>query len=84
MGLHLRPMSALAQLANRFESEIYLVRADGSRFDCKSPISLMGLVATQGTELILEIKGPDQDEALREILALWETFAQYDEETMNS
>jgi phosphotransferase system HPr (HPr) family protein len=80
-GFHLRPLTAFAQKAGQFQSLIYLCTADAQKFDGKSPISLLGMGADQGTELTLEVHGPDQDAALRELLTFWESLSSLDTET---
>lgn len=80
-GFHLRPLTAFAQKASSFQSRVYLCTADSQKFDAKSPFSLLSMGAEQGTELTLEVQGPDQDEALRELLRMWESLSAYDTET---
>jgi phosphocarrier protein len=69
LGLHMRPMSAFVQTATRFQSKIEVIR-DDYRADGKSMLSLMGLAAEQGTELILEAEGPDGEAALAALVEL--------------
>jgi phosphotransferase system HPr (HPr) family protein len=57
-GLHARPAAKLVELANRFESQIDLVK-QGKRVDAKSIMDLMTLAAEQGSILLLEVRGPD-------------------------
>ena len=68
-GLHLRPISAFAELAKQFQSRV-TVRKDGKAFDGKSPLDMMLLAAVQGTELDLEVAGPDAPDALQRLLDL--------------
>jgi phosphotransferase system HPr (HPr) family protein len=71
-GFHMRPMSAFVQLAGKFQSTVYVLKADGARIDGKSMLGLLGLAAEQGTELTLEVSGPDDQaalEALAELMA---------------
>ena len=63
-GFHMRPMSAFVTAAARFQSTVYVIRSDGQRIDGKSMLGLLGLAAEQGTELTLEVSGPDAEEAL--------------------
>ena len=70
-GFHMRPITAFAQRAGQFQSTVSVFKG-GQRINGKSPLELMFLGADQGTELILEVSGPDaQDalEALAQILA---------------
>lgn len=71
-GLHLRPAHALTTLAGKFKSVIEIVR-DGENADAKSILSVMGLAAEQGTQLIIRATGDDANLALD---ALGEWFAQ--------
>jgi phosphotransferase system HPr (HPr) family protein len=63
-GFHMRPMSAFVQLAGKFQSNVHVIRPDGQRIDGKSMLGLLSLAAEQGTELTLEVTGPDADAAL--------------------
>src|SRR5437870_4165136 len=58
LGLHLRPLTAFAQQAGRFQCSVTLAK-DNQRVNGKSPLELMLLGAQQGTELVLEVSGPD-------------------------
>ena len=71
-GLHLRPAHALTTLAGKFESVIEIVR-DGENVNAKSILSVMGLAAEKGTQLILRATGDDANAAL-DALGKW--FAQ--------
>jgi phosphocarrier protein HPr len=71
-GFHMRPMSAFVQLAGKYQSTVHVVRPDGQRIDGKSMLGLLSLAAEQGTELTLEVFGPDAQsamEALAELMA---------------
>ncbi len=57
-GFHMRPMAAFAQLAARFQSSVKVSR-EGQSVNGKSILDLMLLAAAQGTELTLEVAGPD-------------------------
>jgi phosphotransferase system HPr (HPr) family protein len=63
-GFHMRPMSAFVQLAAKFQSTVHVLKSDGQRIDGKSMLGLLGLAAEQGTELTLEVEGPDEQTAL--------------------
>jgi phosphotransferase system HPr (HPr) family protein len=73
-GLHMRPITAFVELAVRFQSNVQVIK-DGERFNGKSPLSLLGLGAEKGTQLTLEILGPDQTEALEALVAFLEGLA---------
>ena len=63
-GLHMRPITAFVERASKFQSDVFLSKGDGQRINGKSPLALLGLAAEHGTDLILEVAGPDQDAAL--------------------
>jgi phosphocarrier protein len=63
-GLHMRPITAFVEMATRFQSQVLVSKEPGQRINGKSPLALLGLAAEQGTELTLEISGPDEQAAL--------------------
>ncbi|MEZ5657810.1 MAG: HPr family phosphocarrier protein [Burkholderiaceae bacterium] len=71
LGLHARPSAKLTQVATRFQSEVWLTRK-GRRINAKSIMGVMMLAASKGSELLLEVEGPDEAEASA---ALQELFA---------
>jgi phosphocarrier protein HPr len=71
-GFHMRPMAAFAQLAARFESSVKVSR-EGQTVNGKSILDLMLLAAAQGSELLLEVAGPDAKDALDALVALLKT-----------
>ena|SRR6516164_35770 len=68
-GFHMRPMAAFAQLASRYESSVKVSR-EGQSVNGKSILDLMLLAAAQGTELTLEVTGPDAQAALDALVQL--------------
>ncbi len=70
LGLHARAASKLVQLTNKFVSEIKIskghITANG-----KSILGLLSLAASINTEIIVEVNGSDENEALREIEELF-------------
>lgn len=79
-GLHLRPQSQIAQLAQQFDSEVH-IRKDDRTVDAKSMFDLMTLEATCGTTLYLEARGSDAKEAVRQLVQLFETGFQVENST---
>lgn len=69
LGLHARASAKLTQLAGRFESEVWLSR-NGRRINAKSIMGVMMLAAGIGATVAVETEGPDEDDAMREILKL--------------
>lgn len=70
-GLHTRPASVLVQLASEFDSEFH-IHMYGYRINGKSILGVMTLAADQGSEMELEFDGPDEQEAMEAIVALFE------------
>jgi phosphotransferase system HPr (HPr) family protein len=68
-GFHMRPATAFAQLAGKFQSTVTVCKGD-QRINGKSPLELMFLGAEQGTELILEVSGSDGLAALEALAEL--------------
>ena len=62
-GMHARPAGILAAQAKKFESSI-TVRFNEKKADAKRLLSLMSLGATHHSELIFEIEGADEEQAL--------------------
>ena len=62
-GMHARPAGTLASSLKSFSSEVR-VRCGDKEVDGKRLLSLMGLGATRGSELIFTVSGGDEEEAL--------------------
>ena len=69
LGLHARPASLFAKLAEKFRSKI-TVEKDGMIVNGKSIMSLLMLVAECGSTLIIKAEGPDEDEAIKALVNL--------------
>ncbi|MFU8832322.1 MAG: HPr family phosphocarrier protein [Wenzhouxiangella sp.] len=72
LGLHARAASRLVQTASEFESEVWLGR-DGRRVNAKSIMGVLLLAAPFGTELVLEVEGPDEEAASEKLITLIES-----------
>jgi phosphotransferase system HPr (HPr) family protein len=68
-GFHMRPATLFAQTAGRFQSNVTLWR-DDKRINGKSPLELMFLAAECGTELTLEVSGPDAAAAIEPLVKI--------------
>lgn len=68
-GLHARPSAALVKLAGGFKSEFF-IHMYGYRVNGKSILGVMTLAAEEGAELVFEVSGPDEEEAMDAILNL--------------
>lgn len=66
-GLHIRPASAFAQTAMKFQCRV-TVWKEAQGVNGRSPLELLLLAALPGTELVVEVSGDDAESAL-EVLA---------------
>lgn len=71
-GLHARPASMFVQAAAKFKSSIK-IRKDGQEVDGKSIMGIMTLAASAGSSIKLIAEGPDEQEALNALSALFES-----------
>ena len=78
-GLHARPSAALVKLAGKFKSDFY-IHMYGYRVNGKSILGVMTLAAEQGAELIFEVDGSDEKDAMKSILELVENKFGMEEE----
>ena len=68
-GLHARASAKLTKLAGSFGCEIHLSR-NGRRVNAKSIMGVMMLAAGLGSDVELEVDGPDEEAAAAAIAAL--------------
>ena len=69
-GLHARPATDLAALANGFSATVQLCSTEQTA-DAKSVLNLMMLAATEGTELRLVASGSDAEAAADAVAAFF-------------
>lgn len=69
-GIHARPAAIIAQTANKFESEISLLR-DDAEVNAKSIMGVIAMGAGYNTQLTLRADGPDETEAAEVIEELF-------------
>ena len=71
LGLHARPAALFVQTANRFESDITVIKGK-QKVNGKSIMGIMTLAAGPGTEIVIRVVGPDANEAIEELKRLIE------------
>lgn len=71
LGLHARAASKLVQTASRFDSDIWIHR-EHRRINGKSIMGVLMLAAPCGSDLELEIDGPDETQARDALVSLIE------------
>ena len=69
LGLHARASAKLTQVANQFESDIWIEKNDKT-VNAKSIMGIMMLAASQGSDIKISTEGVDEKEALNSISAL--------------
>ncbi len=72
LGLHARPSAMLVTAASKYNSEVFFTK-NGLRVNGKSILGVMMLAAEMGSELLIEVDGPDEEQALNEILQVIES-----------
>lgn len=78
LGLHARAAAKLSHLANRFQSDVFLVY-HGDRVNAKSLLGILTLAASVGNPITIEAQGKDEKKAVNQIAALFN--AKFDEES---
>ncbi len=76
-GIHARPARLIVQAASKYASQIYLAK-NGEEVDAKSIMGILMLEAGKGSELVLRIKGEDENEALEELQTIFEEITSID------
>ncbi len=72
LGLHARPSAMLVTAASKYESEVFITK-NSLRVNAKSIMGVMMLAAEQGSEIVVEVSGSDEDVAIEEILKVIES-----------
>lgn len=62
-GLHTRPATFIAKLLKTVDSSVYFTCRE-QRVDARSAMNLLLLMATQHSEIMVEIEGRDAEEVL--------------------
>jgi phosphocarrier protein len=72
-GIHARPTSLIAKTANKFSSNIYIIKeSENETANAKSTIGIMALGAGYETPLLLRAEGPDEAQAIQALYDLFE------------
>ena len=66
-GLHARPAALIVTTASKYLSEFFISK-DSVRVNGKSIMGVMMLAAEMGSELLLELDGPDEEQAIADII----------------
>jgi len=80
LGLHMRPSGFIVRTANRYTSSV-TIAADDKKANAKSIMEMMMMQIAKGTEVTITADGDDEAEVLAEIVALFESgFDENDDE----
>jgi phosphocarrier protein HPr len=69
LGLHARASAKFVSTAARFQSQLDVIK-DEQTINGKSIMGVMLLAASKGSELTLNINGPDEDEMAEALVTL--------------
>ena len=72
LGMHARPASKIAQMAESAVSDIWL-HTDSQKVDASSIIDILSMCAVKGTLVSVEIENPDDTPILDQIVDFFET-----------
>lgn len=70
-GIHCRPSTHIIKTVQDYGGRMCLRCSEGES-DLRSMLSLMMLGLTQGTEVELEVEGPDEEAQLEKLIGLFE------------
>lgn len=71
VGLHARPAAQFVKIAEKFASKVRLCK-DGIWVNGKSVLGILTLAAEKGSQVILEVDGEDEQDALKELKKILE------------
>jgi len=71
LGLHARAAAKIVELADRYESELFL-KKDGREVDGSNILSILTLACPKGTEMKVRIVGEDSERLMTELDALFQ------------
>ncbi len=72
LGLHARPSALLVSTAAKFQSEVFFTK-DDLRVNGKSIMGVMMLAAEMGSQVLVEVDGADENEAIEAIVKVIES-----------
>lgn len=75
IGLHARPATIFVKKANEFISNIKVIK-DKNEANGKSIINIMSLGAINGSEIEIQARGDDENEAVDSLVKLLDSFVE--------
>ena len=71
MGIHARPAAMIVRLTSKFRGEVFFDK-DDEQVNGKSIMGLMMLAAGRGSKIRVQAQGPEADQLIKELEALFE------------
>ena len=71
-GIHCRPSAHIVKTMADYTGSLKVTGPMGGSSDLQSMLSLMMLALTEGTQIELEVDGPDEEETLTQLVGLFE------------
>ncbi|HBE01112.1 MAG: hypothetical protein A2096_02725 [Spirochaetes bacterium GWF1_41_5] len=71
-GLHAKPASLIVETASRFKNTKINIIKNSSTINAKSILGILSLEANQGTSLVFEANGREENEALQALKNLFD------------
>ncbi len=71
LGMHARPAMKLFELVQSFEAEVMLRNEAGTEAEASSVIALLMLDSAKGGQIEVEVTGPQEEQALAAVIALF-------------
>lgn len=71
VGLHARPAAQFVKIAERYKSNVRLCK-DNIWVNGKSVLGILTLAVEHGSEIILEVSGPDEQAAFNDLKGILE------------
>lgn len=80
-GLHMRPAMAFVEVANRCPGTVTITRpGTDAPVNGRSILGLLSLGAEQGTEVLIEVSGPDAEQTIKSLVEVLQKDFDVDEE----
>jgi len=71
MGIHARPAAMIVRITSKFRGEVFFDK-DDEQVNGKSIMGLMMLAAGRGSKIRVQAQGPEADQLIKELEALFE------------
>ena len=75
-GIHARPASLLVQLCSKLSDEITIETDSGKTIDPKNILSVLMGGMSKGTQITVKVEGENEEDSLKQIMELLESFTE--------